>query len=463
MIYDPQDESASPLFAAPICNSDGSGIEIGVFNDEHCTRASYQPQLDVNNYLMNGDGYQMRLSFILLDRVFVETIPCDSVDYHTTCDDLMNVSTDCNDNDFMLSICDEAENGLVVEDHEEEEEDAAPGVGIRQVGSVQFDSCVSVEHDDNVTMSYVRFNICDSRNEVAYDENGELIFVCPVNCTSKVLPLAHFLALSLGFFQTSCELVCERQLPMVGLHCDQCPESEDAEEACWYQVDDQACSEACLPSEQLLERGLFDATTYLECEILVDTPTAKFYVGPSCSNDGNRVRLTLFQDAQCTLPVVDVEENVEKYIFDPAGNQLLLSYAKMDAAVSPSRPLSCLANFNDEDNDSFELSTIFRVEFCTELEESGTSCPGSAVGVNISPSRQGRSGVDNFALEKVCSDSITEEAQSEAQSETEDTEDTGTSVSSAETNASSSPKEHLVILSSFVGIAVPLLFCLVNA
>jgi len=66
MIYDPED--SIPLYAGPICASGGQKIKIGVFLDEYCTRLS--PYADVDDYLMDNDGYMMKLSHALLKQTY---------------------------------------------------------------------------------------------------------------------------------------------------------------------------------------------------------------------------------------------------------------------------------------------------------------------------------------------------------------------------------------------------------
>jgi hypothetical protein len=70
MIYDPEDDGASALYAGPICASYGTKIKIGVFTDEECM--TVDASKDVEDYLMDGDGYQMKLSHALLKTIYAE-------------------------------------------------------------------------------------------------------------------------------------------------------------------------------------------------------------------------------------------------------------------------------------------------------------------------------------------------------------------------------------------------------
>ena len=70
MIYDPEDDGKSALYAGPTCASSGSKIKIGVFSDEYCN--VLDTSKDVDDYLMDDDGYQMKLSHALLKTVYAE-------------------------------------------------------------------------------------------------------------------------------------------------------------------------------------------------------------------------------------------------------------------------------------------------------------------------------------------------------------------------------------------------------
>merc|ERR1712032_643215 len=56
------------LYAGPICASNGQKINIGVFSDENCY--NYDNSKDVEDYLVDGDGYSMRLSHALLKNTY---------------------------------------------------------------------------------------------------------------------------------------------------------------------------------------------------------------------------------------------------------------------------------------------------------------------------------------------------------------------------------------------------------
>lgn len=69
-IYDPEDDGKSALYAGPICSSNGSKIKIGVFTDEECN--TLDSSKDVEDYLIDEEGYQTKLSHALLKTIYSE-------------------------------------------------------------------------------------------------------------------------------------------------------------------------------------------------------------------------------------------------------------------------------------------------------------------------------------------------------------------------------------------------------
>uniref|UniRef100_A0A7S2SD42 Uncharacterized protein n=1 Tax=Eucampia antarctica TaxID=49252 RepID=A0A7S2SD42_9STRA len=70
-IYDGGDDDnadANALYAGPMCASSGQKIKIGVFTDEDCM--FIDENKDVENYLADDDGVQMKLSHALLKTVY---------------------------------------------------------------------------------------------------------------------------------------------------------------------------------------------------------------------------------------------------------------------------------------------------------------------------------------------------------------------------------------------------------
>ena len=64
------DDGDNQLYAGAMCASSGTRIKIGIFSDEECS--NYEEGLDIENYLKNGDGYNLKLSYHLLKQTFAE-------------------------------------------------------------------------------------------------------------------------------------------------------------------------------------------------------------------------------------------------------------------------------------------------------------------------------------------------------------------------------------------------------
>jgi len=65
---DDGDDDGNSFYAGAMCASSGTRIKIGIFTDEACS--NYDSTLEVENYLQNDDGYNMKLSYHLLKQTF---------------------------------------------------------------------------------------------------------------------------------------------------------------------------------------------------------------------------------------------------------------------------------------------------------------------------------------------------------------------------------------------------------
>jgi len=67
---DYEDNYGNVYYAGAMCASSGSRIKIGIFLDEDCS--VYDSSKDIENYMKNDDGYNMKLSYHLLKQTFAE-------------------------------------------------------------------------------------------------------------------------------------------------------------------------------------------------------------------------------------------------------------------------------------------------------------------------------------------------------------------------------------------------------
>lgn len=70
LIYDPDDDSVAGLYAGPICASQGTRINIGVFKDDQCLFADNSKVVD--DYVQK-DGVALKLSHNLLKKTYTDT------------------------------------------------------------------------------------------------------------------------------------------------------------------------------------------------------------------------------------------------------------------------------------------------------------------------------------------------------------------------------------------------------
>jgi len=141
MIYDPEDDGKTALYAGPMCASQGSKIKIGVFTDENCNMLD--SSRDVDDYLMDGEGYQMKLSHALLKTVYAE-------DSCVSC--LVPAEEDENDNGD--------------ENNGEDEEEEAPEVN--EMCEALYEAAAKCEKNHGFDNGYSNYDGYD--NQVAQEE-----------------------------------------------------------------------------------------------------------------------------------------------------------------------------------------------------------------------------------------------------------------------------------------------------
>jgi len=64
------DDDGAVYYAGAMCASSGTRIKIGIFLDEDCS--VYDESKDIENYMKNDDGYNMKLSYHLLKQTFAD-------------------------------------------------------------------------------------------------------------------------------------------------------------------------------------------------------------------------------------------------------------------------------------------------------------------------------------------------------------------------------------------------------
>ncbi|GKZ00328.1 hypothetical protein MPSEU_000985700 [Mayamaea pseudoterrestris] len=101
MIYDPEDDGKAGLYAGPMCASSGTKVKIGVFTDENCLLLDSTKEVD--DYLVDGDGVQMKLSHALLKNTYTDTcISCAEPQEQVDDDRAANDNADA---DAVIELC----------------------------------------------------------------------------------------------------------------------------------------------------------------------------------------------------------------------------------------------------------------------------------------------------------------------------------------------------------------------
>lgn len=98
MVYDPEDDTIAALYAGPMCASSGTKIKIGIFLDEFC--AIHDDSKDVENYLVDGNGYAMKLSHALLKNTY-------ATDICISCTEAGDNENDNADGDAVAEVCEQ--------------------------------------------------------------------------------------------------------------------------------------------------------------------------------------------------------------------------------------------------------------------------------------------------------------------------------------------------------------------
>jgi hypothetical protein len=102
MVYDPEDDGKTGLYAGPMCANSGTKIKIGIFTDEECNIPDDSKVID--DYIMNGDNGNMQLSHALLKTTYSNVcISCKEPDEEDQADNTANDAN--NDADNVNEMC----------------------------------------------------------------------------------------------------------------------------------------------------------------------------------------------------------------------------------------------------------------------------------------------------------------------------------------------------------------------
>ena len=170
MVYAAEDDGAQVLYAGPICASYGTKIKIGVFTDQYCMNVDASK--DVEDYLKDEDGYQMRLSHALLKSIYADDSCISCVDEQQDQQNDQNQNDDQNQqqqyqqtNEMCAMLYDEA--AKCEESHGFE---GAISQYENNQNQNQADQWYNQEAQEELVCDYI-----SSLKSGTYDESGEII------------------------------------------------------------------------------------------------------------------------------------------------------------------------------------------------------------------------------------------------------------------------------------------------
>jgi hypothetical protein len=170
MVYDPEDDGQSALYAGPICSSNGSKIKIGVFSDEECNIVDANK--DVEDYLKDGDGYQMKLSHALLKTIYAEDTCISCLEPAEEDENAENADADDNQEEQQKETTEMCQNLYEVAAKCEDQhgmEAAAYWKNMQQQNGEENDM-YNQEAQEELVCDYIQ-----SLKSGTYDESGEIV------------------------------------------------------------------------------------------------------------------------------------------------------------------------------------------------------------------------------------------------------------------------------------------------
>jgi len=242
-------------------------------------------------------------------------------------------------------------------EHEHEHDDDGDYTDFLENGSVQFEKCSSSTLSENgqyeSSMSYwVTFS------STTEDQCGDHCDHPGVVKQTHVIDIRSYLDIMAKYLTNLQEVECNA----CAMSCETAG------------VDCGSCMQECEYIENMEANGYLEATEFLNCEMIYDPEDDSrdpLYGGPYCVNDGQRIRIGLFVDEECTIR--DENKFAEDYIFDSNGYSIKLSYALLKSLwEDDSSSFQCNAQ-KDENNNSW-MSYLDDEEIESVLEESMEMC-----------------------------------------------------------------------------------------
>jgi len=146
-----------------------------------------------------------------------------------------------------------------------------------------------------------------------------------------------------------------------------------------YNTDCYTCVDECEKIENMEDNGYIDATEFLECQMIYDPEDDNrqaLYAGPICASQGTKIKIGVFKDEDCLF--VDSEKEVEDYLVNGDGAQMLLSHALLKMTYTDTC-MSCKEveedqNGNNNNNANDQEDEDKTIEMCERLYEEAAKC-----------------------------------------------------------------------------------------
>ena len=258
--------------------------------------------------------------------------------------------------------------------------------------SVKFDKCQFVKtYDDELAED-------EESSTVLATKRFAIFRLCPTgSCSSCNYNFGEYLVDLDDYLQATVEYQQELQQDMCDA-CNECGQDEEEEAQDEAQEDGQdngeedggrrrrklavdcdSCADECDKIENMEDNGYFDATNFLECQMIYDPEDDgkdALYAGPMCASSGTKIKIGVFTDENCNY--VDANKKVDDYLVNGDGYQMKLSHALLKTVYSSDTCVSCLVeeeeDENNNGNDDGEEKEPEVAEMCQQLYEASAKC-----------------------------------------------------------------------------------------
>ena len=204
---------------------------------------------------------------------------------------------------------------------------------------------------------------------------------CDYNYGEYLLNLEVYLETTVGYFQEYQQEMCNA--------CEECyngnnqqnnnnqnQDNQNRKLQQQYNVDCSTCYDECQKIENMEENGYFDATDFLECQMIYDAGDdygEQLYAAPICASQGQKIKIGVFTDEECLN--YDSTKDVDDYLMSDEGYQMKLSHALLkmtyqDTCISCKEPQEW--DENNGGNDQQDADEV--TELCEDLYNYAAKC-----------------------------------------------------------------------------------------